>query len=102
MGRRHSALNPQPPIERRQPCYSSSRRATRRDLCPKDEGGSKTLYNPVAEGVKLVAMYGAFPEHVIYYIVESDKVEAIEAYLFPGFKRCTSKITPVSQVPIVQ
>ena len=34
------------------------------DLCPKDEGGSKTLYNPAAEGVKLVAMYGAFPEHV--------------------------------------
>ena len=72
------------------------------ELCPKDEGGSKTLYNPAAEGVKLVAMYGAFPEHVIYYIVEADKEESIEAFLFPGFKRCTSKITPVSQVPIVQ
>lgn len=72
------------------------------DLCPKDEGGSKTLYNPNAEGVKLVAMYGAFPEHIIYYVVEAATVEAIEGFLFPGFKRCTSKITPVSQVPIVK
>ena len=31
------------------------------ELCPKDEGGSKVLYNPKAEGVKLVAMYGRFP-----------------------------------------
>ena len=72
------------------------------ESCPKDEGGSKTLYNPQAEGVKLLAMYGAFPEHVIYYIVEAETLEALEAFLFPGFKRCTSKITPVSQVPIVQ
>jgi hypothetical protein len=72
------------------------------DLCPKDEGGSKTLYNPDAEGVKLVAMYGAFPEHVIYYIVEAEAAEAIEGFLLPGFKRCTSRVSPVSQVPIVR
>jgi len=34
--------------------------------CAKDEGGSKTFYNPKAEGVKFLAMYGAFPEHIIY------------------------------------
>jgi hypothetical protein len=72
------------------------------DLCPKDEGGSKTLYNPTAGGVKLVAMYGAFPEHVIYYLVEAETVDAIEGFLLPGFKRCISRITPVSQVPIVK
>jgi len=72
------------------------------ELCPKDEGGSKTLYNPQAEGVKCLAMYGAFPEHVIYYIVEAEKIEAVEGFLMPGFKRCTSKITPVSQKPIVK
>jgi hypothetical protein len=32
--------------------------------------------------VKLLAMYGAFPEHVIYYIVEAETLEAIEAFLF--------------------
>ena len=72
------------------------------ELCPKDEGGSKVLYNPKAEGAKLLAMYGAFPEHIIYYIVEAEKIEAVEEFLMPGFKRCTSKITPVSQKPIVK
>jgi len=52
--------------------------------------------------VKFLAMYGAFPEHVIYYIVEAENLEAVDAFLFPGFKRCTSKITPVSQQPIVK
>ena len=72
------------------------------ELCPKDVGGSKTLFNAKAEGVKLVARYGAFPEHVIYYIVEAEKIEAVEAFLMPGFTRCTSKITPVSQAAIVK
>lgn len=72
------------------------------ELCPKDEGGSKTLFDSKAKGVKCLAMYGAFPEHIIYYIVEADKIEAVEAFLLPGFKRCTSKITPVSHKPIVK
>jgi len=71
------------------------------ELCPKDEGGSKTLYDPKAKGVKLVAIYGAFPEHIIYYIVEAQDIDAVEGFLLPGFKRCTSKITPVSQKPVV-
>jgi hypothetical protein len=72
------------------------------EMCPKDEGGSKTLYHPKAEGVKFTAMYGAFPEHVIYYLVRAERLEAVEGFLMPGFKRCTSKITPVSQMPIVK
>jgi hypothetical protein len=70
------------------------------ESCPKGEGGSKVLYDPKAEGVKFLAMYGAFSEHTIYYVVEAEKIEAVEAFLYPGFKRCTSKITPVSQMPI--
>ena len=72
------------------------------ELCPKDEGGSKTLYNPKAGGVKLLAMYGAFPEHIIYYVVEAKTLNAVESFLMPGFKRCTSKITPVSPGSIVK
>lgn len=71
------------------------------ELCPKDDGGSKTLYNAKAEGVKLLGIYGAFPEHVIYYIVEAETIKAVDAFLMPGFKRCTSKVTPVSKSPIV-
>lgn len=72
------------------------------ETCPKDEGGSKVLYNPNVEGVKLQAMYGAFSQHVIYYIVEADSLDAIQQFLFPGFKRCTCKITPVSEESIVR
>ena len=72
------------------------------ELYAKDEGGSKTLYNPRAEGVKLLDMYGALPEHIIYYDVEAENLEAVEGFSFPGFKRCTSKIIPVSKVPIVK
>lgn len=71
------------------------------ETCPKDEGGSKILSNPNAKGVKLRAMYGAFSEHTIYYIVEADSLNAIQEFLFPGFKRCTSTITPVSEEPII-
>jgi hypothetical protein len=70
--------------------------------CPKDVGGSKTLYDPKVEGVKLRAMYGAFAQHVIYYIVEADSLEPIQKFLDPGFKRCTATITPVSEQPIVR
>ena len=71
------------------------------ESCPKDEGGSKTLYNPDVEGLTLKAMYGAFAEHVIYYLVEADNMSAVHQFLFPGFKRCNCKITPVSEEPVV-
>jgi hypothetical protein len=65
-------------------------------------GGSKTLYDPKVEGVKLRAMYGVFAQHVIYYIVEADSLEAISRFLDPGLKRCTATITPVSEAPIAR
>ncbi len=68
--------------------------------CPKDVGGSKTLYDPNVQGVKLQAMYGAFSQHVIYYIVEADNIEALHKFLDPSWKRCTATITPVTQEPI--
>ena len=72
------------------------------ELCPKDEGGSKTLYDPRAEGVRLLAMYGAFAEHLIYYVVEADSIKAVNQFLMPGFKRCECQVTPVNKEPIVQ
>lgn len=69
--------------------------------CPKDAGGSKTLYDPDVEGLTVEAIYGAYAEHEIYYVVQTDDVEKIQKFLMPGFKRCTSRITPVSEAPIV-
>ena len=65
--------------------------------CPKDAGGSETLYDPNAKGAKLKAMYGAFSEHVIYYIVEADSLGAVHKFLDPGWLRCTCTVTPVSE-----
>jgi hypothetical protein len=72
------------------------------ELCPKDEGGSKTLYDSSAEGVTVLAIYGAFAEHVIYYVVEAESMKAINQFLLPGFKRCECRVTPVGEEPIAQ
>ena len=72
------------------------------DLCPKDVGGSRTLYPPNAEGATLRAVYGAYSEHVIYYVVEADSLTAVHRLLDPGWTRCTATITPVSEEPIVR
>ena len=72
------------------------------ETCPKDEGGSETLFDAGAEGVTLRAMYGAFSEHVIYYVLEADGQAAIQKFLLPGFKRCTCKVTPVSEETITK
>ena len=70
------------------------------ETCPKEDGGSK-IHNPKVEGLTLQAVYGAFSEHVIYYIVEADNLAAIQQFLVPGFKRCTCRISPVSEESIV-
>ena len=69
--------------------------------CPKDAGGSKTLYDPNVEGLTLEAIYGAFAEHEVYYIVETDDMDKIKKFLLPGFKRCVCRITPVAEATIV-
>ena len=70
--------------------------------CPKDEGGSSILFNRDAEGITIKAIYGAFTEHEIYYIVEADSLKSLQQFLMPGIKRCTCKVSPVSEEPIVK
>jgi hypothetical protein len=70
------------------------------DDCPYGRGGSPTLYDANAAGVKVVAIYGAFMAHTIYYILEADDIDALNAFLVPGLKSCTTRITPVSDHPI--
>ena len=66
------------------------------DQCPRDVGGVKALYDEKAQGCQLVALYGAYAQHVVYYIVEADAIEAVYQFLDPGFLRSTATITPVS------
>jgi hypothetical protein len=70
------------------------------ETCPKDEGGSNSLFNPNVPGLKLIGRYGANAQHMLFYIVETSDVNAIQKFLWPGFKRCTATVTPVSEVPV--
>jgi hypothetical protein len=72
------------------------------ESCPVDAGGSKALYDAKAEGVKLRGVYGAYAEHIIYYLVEADTLQAVHRFLLPGFQRCTREIRPVSEEPVVK
>lgn len=70
------------------------------ETCPLSEGGSDSLFDPTVKGVRLIGRYGANAQHTLFYIVEADDVDAIHKFLLPGFKRCTSTVTPVSEVPV--
>jgi len=72
----------------------------RPENCPYGHGGSRSLHDATVIGVRLVAMYGSFMEHIIYLIVEASDVESLNLFLLPGMKVCTAKITPVSQQPL--
>jgi hypothetical protein len=70
------------------------------ETCPIDAGGREVLHEKPENvaGLKIVAAYGAYTEHILFYIVESDDYDAVEKFLTPGFKRCNATITPVSQL----
>ncbi len=72
----------------------------RPENCPYGHGGSKSLHDATVDGVRLVAMYGSFMEHVVYLIVDATDVESLNLFLLPGMKVCTAKITPVSEHPL--
>ncbi len=70
------------------------------ESCPRDEGGSNSLYDDSVDGLTLIGRYGANAQHTLFFIVEADDVNALQRFLWPGFTTCTSIITPVSEVPV--
>ena len=72
----------------------------RPESCPRDQGGSNSLYDATVDGVTLLGRYGANAQHTLFYIVEAEDVTALHRFLWPGFSTCTSTITPVSEVPV--
>ena len=68
--------------------------------CPYGHGGSRSLHDATVEGVNLLAVYGAFMEHVVYLIVEAEDLEKLNLLLLPGMKKCRTRITPVSPHPL--
>ena len=69
------------------------------ETCPIDAGGREVLHEKPENvpALKIVVAYGAYTEHILYYIVEADDYNTVEKFLTPGFKRCKAIITPVSQ-----
>jgi hypothetical protein len=68
--------------------------------CPYGNGGSRSLHDADVDAVRVLGVYGAFTEHVVFMVVEADDLEAIHRFLLPGMRTCTASITPVSERPI--
>jgi hypothetical protein len=68
--------------------------------CPKDRGGTGTLYNANVPGVKLDRVLGDFSRHTVYYLLEAEWVEDVQRFLGPGWTVCTSEVIPISEEPI--
>lgn len=67
--------------------------------CPIEVGGPDVLHAKAEDvpGLRVVATYGAFPEHVLYYVIEADEYGAVRKFLEPGYTRCTAEVTPVDK-----
>jgi hypothetical protein len=69
------------------------------ETCPIGAGGREVLHEKPENvpGLKIVAGYGAYTEHTLYYVVEADDYDTVEKFLEPGFKLWQAPITPVSR-----
>src|SRR4051812_4904703 len=52
--------------------------------CPYGKAGSLGLFDRDADGVKLIGYYLAFPEHTLFFIVDTDDIKHLQAFLKPG------------------
>jgi hypothetical protein len=67
--------------------------------CPYGKGGSRSLFDENAAGVKLLGYWLAFPQHATFLVVETDDAANLQAFLRPGVDRCVAEITPVTDRP---
>ena len=70
--------------------------------CPYGKGGSRSLHDASVDGVEVNGVYGAFTEHVIFLVVETDDIDLLHRFLLPGMKVCTTRIRPVSDHALPQ
>ncbi len=47
--------------------------------------------------MKLERVLGDYSRHTIYFVLEADRLEAVQNFLDPGWAHCTSEITPVAE-----
>ena len=68
--------------------------------CPYGKGGSRSLFNEEAEGVKLLGYWLSFPTHTTYLVVETADAANLNDFLKPGAATCIAEITPVTDQPV--
>jgi hypothetical protein len=68
--------------------------------CPYGKGGSRSLFNENASGIKLHGYWLAFPEHTTFLVVETDDAANLQEFLKPGAGVCVAEITPVTDRPV--
>ena len=68
--------------------------------CPLGKGGSTSLFDREAPGVKVHGYWLAFPQHTTYLVVETDDIVHLQRFLKPGSGVCTCEVTPVSERPV--
>ena len=67
--------------------------------CPYERGGSRSLFDENAPGVKLLGYYLAFPQHTTFLVVDAEDGAALQRFLKPGAPTCVAEITPVTDRP---
>ena len=67
--------------------------------CPYGSTGSPGLVDRSATGITVHGYWLAFPQHTVYYVVETDDISSLQAFLKPGTGVATAEITPVSDRP---
>jgi hypothetical protein len=68
--------------------------------CPYGKGGSRSLFDENASGVKVLGFWLSFPTHTTYLLVEADDAASLNALLKPGAAICLAEITPVVDQPV--
>ena len=68
------------------------------DNCPAREGqGPHVLFEDVP-GVEVRTAVADVPGHRLVFVVEAENYEALSAFVEPGRTRCTTSISPVTNL----
>jgi hypothetical protein len=68
--------------------------------CPFGKGGSRSLFDAESKDVRILGSWLAFPQHTLFFVVETDDIVHLQRFLQPGAGVTVAEITPVSDQPV--
>ncbi len=72
------------------------------ETCPIDAGGADALIDKNAQEISVKGRWGAWSQHIVWYLVEADSLDAVQRFLDPGMKLSTCTVVPVTERPIAR